>query len=92
MLQPNFADRVGSVIQGRYKMTQFLGRGGMGAVFLCEDLRLPGKRWALKEMLVTDIEVLEQIQDSFQREAAMLSRLRHRNLPIIVDYFIEQSR
>ena len=87
-----FADRVGSVIQGRYKIIQFLGRGGMGAVFQCEDLRLHGRRWALKEMLVSDSEVLELVQESFQREAAMLSRLRHRNLPIITDYFIEESR
>lgn len=64
----------------------------MGAVFLCEDLRLAGKRWALKEMLANDAEVLELVQESFRREAAILSRLRHRNLPMIVDYFVEDTR
>jgi serine/threonine protein kinase/ABC-type branched-subunit amino acid transport system substrate-binding protein len=84
--------KVGSVLQGRYRITGFLGRGGMGAVYQCEDLRLPGKRWAVKEMLVFDPASQEQIEESFKREAQMLSRLRHRNLPMIVDYFIEESK
>ncbi len=92
MPEREFTARLGTVVQGRYKLTQFLGRGGMGAVFLCEDLRLAGKRWALKEMLASDAEVLELVQESFRREAAILSRLRHRNLPMIVDYFIEDNR
>ena len=85
-------DKLGAVLQGRYRILGLLGRGGMGVVYQCEDLRLPGKRWALKEMTVYDPASHEQIEDSFKREAQMLSRLRHRNLPMIVDYFIEESR
>jgi serine/threonine protein kinase/ABC-type branched-subunit amino acid transport system substrate-binding protein len=85
-------NKVGALLQGRYKVTGFLGRGGMGAVYQCEDLRLPGKRWAVKEMLVFDPSSQEQIEESFKREAQMLSQLRHRNLPMIVDYFIEDSK
>jgi len=88
----SISNKVGSVLQGRYRITGFLGRGGMGAVYQCEDLRLPGKRWAVKEMLVFDPASQEQIEESFKREAQMLSRLRHRNLPMIVDYFIEESK
>jgi serine/threonine protein kinase len=84
-----YQDRIGSIFQGRYKLVGFLGRGGMGAVYLCDDLRLPGKRWALKEMVVYDPTMQDQVEESFKREAAMLSRLRHRNLPMIIDYFIE---
>ena len=85
-------NKIGAVLQGRYRIVGFLGRGGMGAVYQCEDLRLSGKRWAVKEMLVFDPASQEQIEESFKREAQMLSRLRHRNLPMIVDYFIEESK
>lgn len=78
---------LGDVVQDRYKIVRFLGRGGMGTVYLCQDLRLPGKQWALKEMVVHDPVVIEQVKDSFFREARILARLRHRNLPVIVDFF-----
>ncbi len=64
----------------------------MGAVYLCEDLRLPGKHWALKEMIVQDPGIAEQVRDSFFREARFLAGLRHRSLPLIVDVFSLQSR
>lgn len=85
-------NKIGAVLQGRYRILGFLGRGGMGTVYQCEDLRLSGKRWAIKEMTVYDPASQEQIEESFKREAQMLSSLRHRNLPMIVDYFIEDSR
>lgn len=91
-IQNNLNNKIGAVLQGRYRILGFLGRGGMGAVYQCEDLRLSGKRWAVKEMLVFDPASQEQIEESFKREAQMLSRLRHRNLPMIVDYFIEESK
>ncbi len=78
---------IGEIVQDRYRIVKFLGRGGMGAVYLCEDQRLPGKHWALKEMVVYDPVVAEQVKDSFIREAQMLAGLRHRTLPVIVDYF-----
>jgi serine/threonine protein kinase/ABC-type branched-subunit amino acid transport system substrate-binding protein len=71
---------------------RFIGRGGMGAVYLCEDLRLPGKRWALKEMILHDPGVAEQVRDSFIREARFLAGLRHRSLPTIVDVFSIKTR
>lgn len=64
----------------------------MGAVYLCEDLRLPGKKWALKEMILHDPGVAEQVRDSFTREAQFLAGLRHRSLPTIVDVFSHSDR
>ena len=76
----------------RYKVVRFIGRGGMGAVYLCEDLRLPGKQWALKEMILHEPGVAEQVRESFQREAQFLAGLRHRSLPLIVDVFSLEDR
>lgn len=79
-------------MMNRYRVVRFIGRGGMGAVYLCEDLRLPGKQWALKEMILHDPGVAEQVRDSFQREAQFLAGLRHRSLPLIVDVFSIEDR
>ena len=80
------------VLQNRYKVLSVLGRGGMGVVYLCEDLRLPGKRWALKEMLCSDPALAAQARESFEQEAAMLSALPHRQLPELIDYFVDGDR
>ena len=38
------------VIADRYKIKSVLGKGGFGATYLVDDLRLAGKRRALKEV------------------------------------------
>ena len=85
-------DRLGTVIQGRYRLHSLLARGGMGAVFLCDDLRLSGQRWAIKEMLPALPVETALLAESFRREAEMLARLRHPSLPTIVDSFVEDTR
>jgi serine/threonine-protein kinase len=85
----------GTVLRSRYKIIGFLGQGGMGAVYRAEDLRLEGRICAVKEMW-TDISAgsvdLEQIQIQFRREASILARLDHPNLPKVSDYFAEDNR
>ena len=60
----------------------------MGAVYLGEDQRLP-TTWAIKEMKRDGLSA-QELQDAaelFRSEARLLSDLRHRNLPRIVDFF-----
>jgi len=66
----------------RYRIVAPIGRGGMGRVYLAEDLRLNGKLRALK---LTAAQADER--DAFIREAELLSALQHPLLPAIVDYF-----
>jgi serine/threonine-protein kinase len=77
------------VLAQRYRIIRSLGRGGLGSVYLCEDLRLAGKQWALKQMLRPEPELRERFRETFDREARTLSRLRHPNMPVVVDYFDE---
>jgi serine/threonine protein kinase len=85
----------GTVLRSRYKIIEFISQGGMGAVYRAEDLRLEGRMCAVKEMW-TDMSAtaddLEQIQTQFHREASILARLDHPNLPKVSDYFAEDSR
>jgi len=66
----------GEIIEGRYGVKSVLGRGGFGATYLVEDLRLNGKRRALKE-------VPELMFDEY--ETMLLSRLDHPSIPDIID-------
>ena len=70
-----------------YRILGRLGRGGMGEVFLAEDLTL-GRRVALKALppeLVVDVERLRR----FQREARAVAALSHPN--IVTVYAVEQA-
>ena len=83
----------GTILQERYKIVKILGHGGMGAVYLAEDQRLPTK-WAIKEMKKEGLSQEEQAEavELFRSEARLLSELRHRNLPRIVDFFEQNTQ
>ena len=79
-----------ALLAGRYVILHKIGQGGMAAVYLVADSRLSGKQWALKEMsdaAVTDPLQKQRAVGMFQREMEMLSQLRHRNIPQVIDTF-----
>lgn len=83
---------VGTVLRSRYRITQLIGMGGMGAVYRAEDLRLEGRECAIKEIhfepTFSETDRVEA-QQQFYREASILARLDHPNLPKVSDYFSE---
>src|SRR5512137_1973013 len=76
--------KAGEVLRGRYRIQRIIGQGGMGCIYLADDLRLEGRQCALKEVehdrsLPPDL--LKEARDQFLREATVLARLDHPNLP-----------
>jgi serine/threonine protein kinase len=84
---------LGTVLRARYKIVELVGQGGMGAVYRAEDLRLEGRQCAVKEVqLETEADFAAQAREQFQREASVLARLDHPNLPKVSDYFSKGNR
>ncbi len=82
--------KVGETLRGRYRVRQIIGQGGMGCIYLADDLRLEGRQCALKEVehdRTLPENLLKEARDQFQREATVLARLDHPNLPKVSDYF-----
>ena len=62
----------------------------MGCIYLSDDLRLEGRQCALKEVehdRTLPQEMLRQAREQFLREATVLARLDHPNLPKVSDFF-----
>jgi len=66
---------------GGYRIVRLIGRGGMGAVYLADDLRL-GRKVALK-VLGADTAALPRVRERFVRESHLAASLDHPHiLPI----------
>ena len=76
----------GIVLQNRYRVVRLLGRGGMGAVYEAVDERF-NNRVALKQAAVVE----QEFGRAFEQEARLLRTLRHRSLPVVIDYFHEDD-
>jgi serine/threonine protein kinase len=82
--------KAAEVLRGRYKIRRIIGQGGMGSIYLADDVRLEGRQCALKEVehdRTLPSDLLQQARDQFQREATVLARLDHPNLPKVSDFF-----
>ncbi|MDD5261365.1 MAG: serine/threonine-protein kinase [Methylacidiphilales bacterium] len=77
----------GDVIAGRYEVLSLLGVGGLGEVYLCLD-RESQTRVAVKR-LKDDKQIPASVIEQTQREAKVLSELRHRNIIRILDFSMD---
>jgi serine/threonine-protein kinase len=67
-----------SLIDGRYRIVDHLGVGGMGVVYHAEDIWL-GRAVAIK-LLQPATQHDEEILDDFKKEARVLAQVRHDNV------------
>jgi TolB-like protein len=72
----------GEVLAGRYRVTRYLARGGMGEVYEAEDLEL-GERIALKTIREGARENIAE--ERFKREIQLARKVTHPNVCRIFD-------
>jgi len=87
--------KTGEVLRERYKIQRIIGQGGMGSVYLADDIRLEGRQCAIKEVehdLSLSEELQKEAREQFLQEATILARLDHPNLPKVSDYFSIDNR
>jgi serine/threonine-protein kinase len=73
--------RPGEIIQARYQVERALGHGGMGAVYLCQDLRM-GRPCAVKTILLRQGEPQAEraaLIARLESEVSLASGLQHPN-------------
>jgi len=76
--------RLGTVLEGAYRITRLIGEGGMGAVYEAIQLRL-NKRVAIK-LMARQLTANQDALARFRREAEITSRLGHPNLVNVIDF------
>lgn len=75
---------IGSILEGKYKILNKIGQGGMSIVYLAMNERA-NKQWAIKEVRKDGIHNFEVVRQGLIVETEMLKKLRHPYLPSIVD-------
>lgn len=78
------SERLGTVIGDRYELLSVLGEGGMGIVFLAEDVKAGG-RVALK-VLKREAADDQVVLARFEREAITLKALAHEHIVGVLGY------
>jgi serine/threonine protein kinase len=84
---------LGTELDNRYKIIDYIAKGGMGAVYKAVDLKVAGI-WAVKEMLdYFDSEgEREYAIERFATEAQILYDLDHPSIPRFIDCFVADNR
>jgi serine/threonine protein kinase len=80
---------LGKVVDGRYRVLDVLGRGGMGVVYKIEHQRM-GKIAAMK-VLHRDLARDKEVIGRFRREAEAVSQLTHPNTVQVFDFGTAQG-
>lgn len=75
---------IGQTIKGRYRVMRKLGEGGMGTVYLAEQVSI-GRRVALK-VLHGQYARDEEFVKRFRHEARLAAALNHRNVITVYDF------
>jgi len=75
---------IGSLVDGKYKILNKVGQGGMSVVYLAMNEKA-NKQWAVKEVRKDGIRDFEVVKQGLVAETDILKKLNHPNLPSIID-------
>ena len=75
---------IGSIVDGKYKILNKIGQGGMSVVYLAMNERA-NKQWAIKEVRKDGTKDYEVVKQGLIAETDILKRLNHPHLPSIID-------
>ncbi|NET71724.1 MAG: serine/threonine protein kinase [Sphaerospermopsis sp. SIO1G2] len=78
---------VGRVIDNRYEIGRILGQGGFGRSYLAIDRQKGREKCVLKEFVppAAQPDILQKAKELFEREANVLKRIRHPQIPCFHD-------
>lgn len=75
---------IGSIVDGKYKILNKIGQGGMSVVYLAMNERA-NKQWAIKEVRKDGKSDFEVVRQGLIAETELLKKLNHPHLPSIID-------
>ncbi len=86
----------GKILGSRYKVIEYIAKGGFGKTYLAEDTQLPGKNKCVVKQLYPsgeDSKVLAVARRLFYTEASTLHILgHHEQIPKLLAYFEEEEK
>lgn len=81
---------IGSLIDGKYKILNEIGRGGMSVVYMAINEKA-NKTWAVKEVRKDAKMDFNTVRQGLVAEIETLKKLKHPNLPSIVDVIEDEE-
>lgn len=77
-------ERLGSVVDGRYRLIEVVATGAMGAVYKAE--RVPVGKLVAVKFLHASVAQDDEFQTRFERETHAMSKLSHPNCVSVLDF------
>jgi tetratricopeptide (TPR) repeat protein len=81
---PAATSLAGQIVDGRYRIVELIGEGGMGRVYRAEQTRL--SRNVAVKVMSRDYSAVPEVGRRFEREALALARLDHPNCVAVQDF------
>ncbi len=78
------SQRIGQLIDGRYRILSVIGRGGMGTVYKAEHVAI--RRTVAVKLLHASLARVPEVSRRFEREAFAIGRIEHPNCVNVSDF------